>query len=299
MTIVLGTLQLGILYGLLAIGIYISFRILNTPDLTAEGSFTFGLSVSAVVASAGHPYLALVLGMLAGALAGAVTGILQTKCKIRPVLAGILTMSALYSINMFVMGAKANVTLIGVKTVFTDAVLAFSALNKEIIKLMVIIAFTAVFAAILIIFFKTHTGLCIRAAGDNETMVRASSINGDAVRVIALCISNAFIALNGALIAQYQCFADINSGVGILVVGLASVIIGEVIFGKRSVTIGIICAVVGSLIYRTIIAIATDLNLLPAYMLKLISAVIVAIALTVPAIKAAVRRSKVKKGGAR
>ena len=297
MSIIFGTAQLGLLYGLLAIGIYISFRVLNVPDLTAEGSFTFGLAVSSVTAAAGHPFLAIVLAVLAGGAAGIVTGLLQTKCAIHPVLAGILTMSGLYSINMFVMGERANVTLIGIDTVFTKAMDVMPFLDKNTVKLIIAVVTVIIAAALAILFFHTHIGLCVRAAGDNETMVRASSINVDRVKILALAISNAFISLCGGMIAQYQSFADINSGVGILVVGLASVIIGEVIIGKRGLTIGIISAVAGSVIYRVIIALATQYTILPAYMLKFISAVIVAAALTVPAFRQALSVNKLKRGG--
>lgn len=297
MSIIFGTAQLGLIYGLLAIGIYISFRVLNVPDLTAEGSFTFGLAVSSVTAAAGHPFLAMILAILAGGAAGVVTGLLQTKCAIHPVLAGILTMSGLYSINMFVMGERANVTLIGIDTVFTKAMDAMPFLDKNTVKLIIAVVTVIIAAALAILFFHTHIGLCVRAAGDNETMVRASSINVDRVKILALAISNAFISLCGGMIAQYQSFADINSGVGILVVGLASVIIGEVIIGKRGLTIGIISAVAGSVIYRVIIALATQYTILPAYMLKFISAVIVAAALTVPAFKQALSVNKLKRGG--
>lgn len=297
MSIIFGTAQLGLIYGLLAIGIYISFRVLNVPDLTAEGSFTFGLAVSSVTAAAGHPFLAIILAVLAGGAAGIVTGLLQTKCAIHPVLAGILTMSGLYSINMFVMGERANVTLIGIDTVFTKAMDAMPFLDKNTVKLIIAVVTVIIAAALAILFFHTHIGLCVRAAGDNETMVRASSINVDRVKILALAISNAFISLCGGMIAQYQSFADINSGVGILVVGLASVIIGEVIIGKRGLTIGIISAVAGSVIYRVIIALATQYTILPAYMLKFISAVIVAAALTVPAFRQALSVNKLKRGG--
>lgn len=297
MSIIFGTAQLGLIYGLLAIGIYISFRVLNVPDLTAEGSFTFGLAVSSVTAAAGHPFLAIILAVLAGGAAGVITGLLQTKCAIHPVLAGILTMSGLYSINMFVMGERANVTLIGIDTVFTKAMDAMPFLDKNTVKLIIAVITVIIAAALAILFFHTHIGLCVRAAGDNETMVRASSINVDRVKILALAISNAFISLCGGMIAQYQSFADINSGVGILVVGLASVIIGEVIIGKRGLTIGIISAVAGSVIYRVIIALATQYTILPAYMLKFISAVIVAAALTVPAFKQALSVNKLKRGG--
>lgn len=303
MSIILGTLQQGLLFGLLAVGIYISFRILNIPDLTTEGSFTFGLAVSAMITINGHPFLAILAGAASGFLAGVITGLLQTKCRIHPVLAGILTMSGLYSINMWVMGEKANVTLIStpqqpVNTVFSLIEEKLGIADKDISELIIIAVITAVMCALLILFFKTQTGLSIRAAGNNDTMVRASSINVDRIKILAIAISNLCIGMCGAVYAQYQRFADINSGVGMLVVGLASVIIGEVFTGKRGVTAGIIFAVIGSVIYRAIIAAATHYDIFPAYMLKLVAALIVAVALTIPAVKSYITIARSKKGGA-
>ncbi len=297
MVLILGSLQLGLIYGLLAIGIYISFRVLNIPDLTAEGSFTFGLVVSAMCASAGHPAIGIALGFIAGAAAGLVTGLLQTRCGIHPILSGILTMSGLHSINLFVSNEQPNISLIGAGTVFSKFREIAPMLSKDVANLLVALAFAAVFTALIIIFFKTRLGLSIRAAGDNEDMVRASSINVDSVKLTALAVSNAFIALSGAVITQYQGYADINSGSGMLVVGLASVIIGEVIIGKRGITSGFISAVIGSVVYRFIIALATQYSLFPAYMLKLVSAVIVAAALSIPSIKKYVALQRSKRGG--
>ena len=301
MSLVLGALQLGVLYGLLAIGIFISFRILNIPDLTTEGSFGFGLCVSAMITIAGHPYLAVLAGCLAGALAGVITGLLTTKCKIHPILAGILTMTGLYSINLFVMKGSSNVSLINTNTIFSDIRALLPFMSKDVSRLAVIIVFTAVTAVLVAVFFKTRLGLSIRAAGDNETMVRASSINVDRVKVVSLAVSNACVALNGAVLAQYQDYADISTGSGMLIVGLASVIIGEAFFGRRGVTVGIISAVVGSTIYRIIITVITKYlitsSMASASWLKLISAIIVGIALSIPAIKAAIAKFKMKKGG--
>lgn len=297
MVILLGSLQLGLLYGLLALGIYISFRILNLPDLTAEGSFTFGLAVSAAMTVAGHPYAGIALGILAGALAGIVTALLQTKMGINPILSGILTMSSLYSVNLCVMGESSNLTLIGKRTMFSDAAKLLAGLNGDAVKLILIGAVIVVCTALVILFFKTNLGLAIRAVGDNQAMVRASSINVDAVKIAAIAVSNALIALNGAVIAQYQNFADINSGVGILVVGLASVIIGEVIVGRRGVTVGFVSAVIGSLIYRFIIAMATKYSILPAYALKLVSSIIVAAALVLPLLKTRISEYRARKRG--
>lgn len=297
MTLLIGSLQLGFLYSIMVLGIYISFRILNIPDLTTEGSFTFGLAASSVLTIAGHPLLGLVGALAAGAAAGVVTGFLQTKLDIHPVLAGILTMSGLYSINLFVMGGASNLTLLNSVTIFNLVQDMFPALSKDAAKLIVAIIAVVLVVIILILFFKTSLGLSIRATGDNADMVRASSINVDAVKMISLAISNGCIALCGGLIAQYQSFADINSGVGMLVVGLASVIIGEAFLGRRSLKVGFISAVVGSIVYRYIIAIATKSDMFPAYMLKLVSAIIVTIALAVPAIKVKAANHQLKKKG--
>lgn len=293
MKLLIGSLQLGLLYGILALGIYISFRILSIPDLTTEGSFAFGLSVSAAVTAAGHPVLAVFAALLAGALAGSVTGLLQTRFKIHPILSGIITMSGLYSINLAVLGGSPNLSLVRAATLFK--LIPFLSKNDAMTALP--IAAALLFLLLVILFFHTHIGMCIRAVGDNEDMVRASSINVNACKVLSFAVSNALIALSGALIAQYQGYADISSSTGILVVGLASVIIGEAIFGKRSVTLGFISAVAGSLIYRYIIALATRYSPLPAYMLKLVSAVIVALALMIPALRENVRKNRQKQGG--
>ena len=270
MTLFLGSLQLGLLYGILAIGIYISFRILNVPDLTTEGSFTFGLATSAMCAIGGHYILGIFLSIAAGALAGIVTGILQTKCRIHPILSGIITMSGLYTVNLAVMKNAVNVSLIGKDEIFTVISAALENMSRDAVRCIVSFIFAAVVCLIMIWFFKTHIGLCIRATGDNEAMVSSSSINVDATKIISLAISNGCVGLSGGLLAQYQGFADINSSVGILVVGLASVIIGEVVMGRRGVTIGIISAVIGSIIYRYIIALATASHIFPAFALKLV-----------------------------
>ena len=295
MTLLLGSLQLGLLYGILAIGVYISFRILNVPDLTTEGSFTFGLATSAMCALSGHFVLGIVFSIFSGALAGCITGFLQTKCKIHPILSGIITMSGLYTINLAVMKNAVNVSLIGKTELFSYVMEKMPQLSRDTVKTALALIFALIVCIIIIRFFKTHIGLCIRATGDNEAMVSSSSINVDATKIFALAISNACVGLSGGLMAQYQGYADINSSVGILVVGLASVIIGEVIFGRRSVTIGIISAVVGSIVYRYIMALATATHIFPAFALKLVSACIVGIALSIPAVKEAAALSKIKK----
>ncbi len=295
---VLSALQLGLLYSLLAMGVYISFRVLNTPDLTAEGSFTLGVAVSAMMTVAGHPFLGLLLAFLAGMGAGWITGVLQTKLGIHPILAGILTMSGLYTMNLAVMGASANITLLDKQTLFRILIkqLPFS---KDVVRVLVGVVLAAAVLAILSWFFRTHLGLCIRATGNNEAMVRSSSINADRIRNLGLMISNGCIALCGGVIAQYQGYADISGGVGIMVVGLASVIIGEVLLGRKGVTLGLVSAVVGSVIYRLIIALALSTNIFPTYFLKLISATIVAIALCIPTVKERLHVARVRREGKR
>lgn len=296
MVLATGSLQLGLLYGILALGIYISFRILNIPDLTTEGSFTFGLAVSAAVTAAGHPYAAIAAAILAGALAGSLTGILQTKWLVHPVLAGIITMTGLYSVNLFVLGGASNLSLVRQDTLFklTASQLGVS---QDAAKTILAILFTVVVTVLLIVFFKTRTGLAIRAIGDNEEMVRASSIHVEAGKTLAFALANGLVALSGGLVAQYQGYADVSSGMGLLVVGLASVIIGEAIIGRRGVTLGFLSAVAGSLLYRFIIALTTKYSPFPAYMLKLVSAVIVAVALMLPAMQFYWERRKIRKEG--
>ncbi len=310
LTMFLGGLQEGLFYALLAMGVYISFRILNTPDLTTEGSYTLGVAVSAVLTVAGHPVLGLVCAFLAGAAAGSVTGVLQTKVGIHPILAGILTMSGLYTINTAVMGGKPDVTLTKT-TIFNKLYEAFNinlqAFNKDraaftMAKEITVLIVGAVLAAAVLIaliwFFRTHVGLCIRATGNNEAMVRSSSINAGGMKSLGLAVANGCTALAGGVMTQSGGFATISNGSGVLVVGLASVIIGEAIVGKRGVTIGLISVILGSVLYQCLIRLATSLNVFPAYYLKLVSAVIVAIALALPMIREKMARHH-RKGGAK
>lgn len=259
-----------------------------------EGSFSFGLAVSAMMTIAGHPYLGLVLSLVAGAAAGCVTGILQTKLKIHPILAGIITMSGLYSINLKVMDNAANVSLLKGKprTILSDMRELLPNLDKEVVKIIIPAVFVVLFIILLTCFFKTHYGLCIRATGDNADMLRASSVNVDVTKIVGLGISNACIAFSGGLLAQIQGYADINSSIGMLVVGLASVIIGETIFGRHNVMIGLISVIVGSVIYRLIISVVLRYDILPVYMFKLVSAVVVAVALSIPAIKENINKAR-------
>jgi putative ABC transport system permease protein len=280
-----GALQLGFIYSLLALGVFVSFRVMNIPDLTADGSFTLGMSISSVMALAGHPLWALVLGLLAGAGAGMVTGLLQTKAGIHPILAGILTMTGLYSVNLFIMGGSPNLSLLGRENLFTLVQPFFSQGGKNASRLAVLFMLCATAVCALTWFFKTGLGLRIRAAGNNEQMVRSSSINTESVKITALALANALIGLSGAVLAQYQGYGDINAGTGVVIVGLASVILGELLPFKGSLGLRLCAVAAGAVWYRALIAAALYFNVFPAYMFRLLSACIVALALSAPALR--------------
>mgnify|MGYP000534330472 CR=1 FL=1 len=276
--------QEGFLYGILALGIYLSLRILNLPDLTTEGSFGFGASIAAMAASAGHPVLSLPLALLAGALAGMATGLLQTKLKIHPVLSGIITMNALYTINLMAMGTT-NLSIGSSNSLFRMlyAVFELDAFGKKVAGAIAGAVLAIAVLLLMILFFKTHLGMCIRATGDNPDMVRASSINANRMKLAGLCISNALVALSGALIVHYSGYADINASSGTLVYGLAAVIIGEALFSRifRNFALRLLSVVFGGIIYyivyQTVIWLGLDTDLL-----KMLSALVVAVFLAVP-----------------
>ena len=279
--VIMSALELGCIYALVALALFLSFRILNIADMTTDGTFTLGCAVSAVVAVAGHPFLALPAAMIAGSLAGSVTALLQTKLKIPSILAGIITNTGLYTVNLAVMGFSSNVNMLKNDTVFTLLKDALGAGYKLIPAAVLAVAA----AAILVVFLKTRLGLSIRATGDNPDMVRASSINTGFTVTVGLMLSNSLTALSGAVLAQYQRTADINLGTGMVIIGLASLIIGETFLPKGKMWMKAFGAVLGSIVYRFIIAIALRLDL-PSECLKLISAVIVALAIGLPTIKA-------------
>lgn len=280
--VVSSALELGFIYALVAMALFLSFRILNIADMTTGGAFVLGCAVSATLAAAGHPFLALPLAMLAGACAGFITALLQTRFGVPSILAGIITDTGLYTVNLAVMGFSSNVNLLKTATVFTAAQ---ELLGKDSpYKLIVAAVISAVICVLLILFLGTRLGLSIRATGDNPDMVRASSINTAFTITVGLCVANSMTSLSGAVLAQYQKSADINLGTGMIIIGLASLIIGETIFGHKSMWFRAMGALAGSIIYRFIIAIALRMNL-PAEFLKLISAVIVALAISMPTMR--------------
>ena len=300
--IVLSALELGCIYALVAMALFLSFRVLNIADMTTDGAFTLGCAVSATMAVAGHPVLGLFAAMLAGSAAGFVTSLLQTRLGVPSILAGIITNTGLYTVNLAVMGFSSNVPMLKTNTIFT---MLEDALGENLpTKLLLAALIAAIVCALLILFLGTRLGLSIRATGDNPDMVRASSISTAFTITVGLCIANALTALSGAVLAQYQRSADINLGTGMVVIGLASLIIGETLFGRGGLWTRAVAAVAGSIIYRFIIALAMRANL-PSEALKLISAIIVVLAISAPAIKKGVafqrRRHAAmhRKGGAR
>lgn len=276
MTVITGALEQGMIYALVAFALYLSFRVLNIADMTTDGSFTLGCAVSAALTVAGHPFLALGAAMAAGAAAGFVTAALQTRFRVPSILAGIITNTGLYSVNLMVMGFSSNINILRSPTLFTVLSPGFKLLPIMVVTLAVGAALTA--------FLGTRLGLSIRATGDNPDMVCASSINTGFTVTVGLCVSNAMTALSGAMLAQYQKAADINLGSGMVVIGLASLILGQTLLPRGKLWLQVLGALAGSVLYRFLMALALQMDV-PSECLKLISAVIVAGAIAVPAMK--------------
>jgi len=282
-------LELGFLYALIPVALFISYRVLDIADLTTDGCFVLGAAVSVMMAKAGHPIIGIPLAMLAGAGAGFVTAFLHTKVKVPSILSGIITNTGLYTINLMVMGWSSNQSLLKGTTIFSMVKNALK--NNKIDALVdwhaVILSaiIVAICSVLILAFLSTRLGLSIRATGDNLDMVRASSVNPSFTITVGLCLANAMTALSGAMVGQYQKTVDINSGTGIVVIGLACLIIGETIIGRRPFFKGVIAAVVGSIVYRVIYAIVLYTKVLPVEFLKLITAIVVALAIAFPAIR--------------
>ena len=276
------SLEQGLAYGLVAIGIVITFRILAFPDLTVDGSFPLGAAVVARLIMEGVPPIyGIIMAIILGFLAGCCTGFLNTKLKINSLLAGILMMTILYSVNLRIMG-RSNIQLLTVSTLLTPLE------NLDVNRFIPIIAFflvVAVFIKILTdMFLHTQIGFAMRATGDNEQMIRTLGVNTDSMTILGLGISNAFVALSGALVAQDQGFSDVGMGIGMIVAGLASIIIGEALCGRRTVQRMTLAALVGSIIYKFIISLGLRLGLAPTD-LKMATGVMVILALGIPALK--------------
>ena len=291
LSIVQSALELGFIYALVALALFISFTILNIADLSTDGCFTLGCAVCATVTIAGHPILGLFAAMAAGVCSGFVTASLQTKMGIQSILAGIIVNTGLYTINIAVMGFASNLNLFNCESVFTWAKAAIGGSWYKLIVAAVIVILIGILVSL---FLNTRLGLSIRATGDNPDMVRASSINTGFMITIGLCVANALTALSGGLLAQYQKSCDINLGTGMVTIALASLIIGESLIGKGGMLKRILGVILGSCLYRFIVAIALRMNV-PAECLKLVSSIIVAVAIALPYLKKRYYFSRQKK----
>ncbi len=286
MNFYLTAILLGLGFASLALGIFISMRIFNIPDITTDGSFTLGGAVTAVLLS--HQYslpVILILAFLSGAVAGSLTGIIHTKLKVNALLAGILVMTALYSVNLALMG-RSNIPLIGITTIFSIG--SFFA-NESSQQIFVLILFPAIIWLIISKLLKTDFGLAMRATGNNENMIRALGVNTDRMKIIGLALANGLTALSGFLITQIQGFADINMGIGIVILGLGSVMIGEIFsktFRIKNISIQLLTVIAGSILFRLILAFALSIGIDPLY-LKLVVAVFVLIVVSIPNLKRA------------
>jgi putative ABC transport system permease protein len=296
MTLLIGSITIGLVLALLALGSFISFRIFDFPDVTAEGSFTFGAAITAALIVAGtNPVVATGIAFAGGMLAGSATGLIHTRFKINPLLSGILVMTALYSVNLHVMG-KSNVPLLSQNTLFTwfenfsisisgkDAtvnLIGWIVPAKDLWTLAFCFVIIVAFSLLLLWFFRTNIGTAMRATGDNSQMIRALGVNTKSMIIFGVAISNGFIALSGSMLAQFQGFADVQMGIGMMVWGLASVIIGEALISNNSLGLVIAGTVIGAVLFRLLVAIALRWGMNPND-LKLITAVFVFLALVLP-----------------
>ena len=286
MNLWIGALALGLAFAASALGVFLTFRVLAFPDLTVDGSFPLGASVSAILLTRGYdPWISLFVAALAGAGAGSVTALLNSRLKINGLLAGILVSIALWTVNLRVMEDKANLPLLSVETVLTPVRPYISDPNLRGAAVFGVVCVLLV----LLLYWLLHTdlGLALRATGENEKMVRAQGIDADAMRLIGLALANALVAFSGGLVAQYQGFADVGMGLGMIVAGLAAVIIGETLLRPRGVGTTLISVVVGSVVYRGVIAAALFIGLGPTDM-RLVTSLIVIVALAVPRLRALV-----------
>lgn len=262
------TIEQSLIFAIMVLGVYISFRILNFPDMTVDGTFPLGAAISAKLLTLGvNPYLTLLVALVAGAVAGAVTGLIHVKLKVKDLLAGILVMTALYSVNLRVMG-KSNIPLFEEDNIF----------NTEYSMMITIVVLILISKFLLDYLLKTKFGFALKALGDNENLIISLGLNEEKYKIYGLMIANAFVAFSGAILAQYQGFADVGMGTGIIVIGLASIIIGDTLFGKRRKLAGTTIVIIGSILYRGVIAVTLSMGM-DASDLKLITSVIVIVIL--------------------
>lgn len=271
-------IELGLIYAIVALGVYLTFRVLNFPDLTVDGSFTTGAGTAGVLIVNGiNPFLATALAFVVGTIAGLITGLLHTKGNINGLLAGILTMIGLYSINLRIMGA-ANVPLLREDTLFT---LLYDYVDRGVLSIVLLAVVAILFKLVIDWYLHTDTGLALQATGDNEQMIKSFAVSTDRQKIYGLMISNGLMGVAGALVAQYQGFVDIQMGIGLILVGLASVIVGQAIFGNGVVFQATLAVVLGAVLYRLAIQFALNAGLNPNDM-KLLSALLVIAALLLP-----------------
>ena len=276
-------LELGFQYALVAMALFLSYRVLDIADLTTDGCFILGCAVSVSLTASGHPFLAIPAAMAAGACAGFVTAFLQTKLGVPSILAGIVTNTGLYTVNLMSMGWKANQSLLRQDTIFT--LFRDTGIGGSWNAILLSAGITVLAGVLLVAFLGTRLGLSIRATGDNRDMVRASSINPTFTITIGLCIANALTGLSGAVVGQAQKTADINAGTGVVVIGLACLIIGETIVGRGAMFRGAVAVIVGSILYRFIYAIVLYTKVVPIDCLKLVTAIVVGLAIAAPTLK--------------
>ena len=276
-------LELGFQYALVAMALFLSYRVLDIADLTTDGCFILGCAVSVSLTASGHPFLAIPAAMAAGACAGFVTAFLQTKLGVPSILAGIVTNTGLYTVNLMAMGWKANQSLLRQDTIFT--LFRDTGIGGSWNAILLSAGITVLAGVLLVAFLGTRLGLSIRATGDNRDMVRASSINPTFTITIGLCIANALTGLSGAVVGPAQKTADINAGTGVVVIGLACLIIGETIVGRGAMFRGAVAVIVGSILYRFIYAIVLYTKVVPIDCLKLVTAIVVGLAIAAPTLK--------------
>ena len=285
LTVAQTALELGLVYSLTVLALFLSYSMLNVCDLSTDGCFTLGAAVGAVAATAGHPYLSIPAAMLAGVGSGFVTAILQTKMGINSLLAGIIVNTGLYSVNVAVLGGSSLMNMNKTATVFTAAKALLADTPLAGWSDIVVAGLAAALAvAFLTVFLNTRLGLSIRATGDNPDMVRSSSINPTFTTIVGLCVANAFTGLSGCLLGQMQKSMDINIGQGVVTIALASLLIGSTVLGRGGIALRAFGMVLGAFIFRLVYAIALRLDM-PAFMLKLVSSVIVILALSIPYLK--------------
>ena len=278
------TLELGALYAFVSIALFISYRLLDVADLTTDGSFVLGMAISVSCAFAGHPILGILLGMLAGGAAGYITAFLQTRMGVPSIISGIITSTGLYTVNLFVMGWSSQISLLKQTTIFT--ILKKINIGGSWYASIFVIVLLVVCMILLRLFLSTRLGLSLRATGDNRAMVTASSVNVKNMITLGLVMANMLVGLSGALVGQFNKTSDINAGTGIVVVGLACLIIGEsLIHGRKSLSRNLIACFVGNVVYRMIYAVILQTKIINVQSLKLVTAVIVALAVAAPTIK--------------